>query len=192
MRSLCWPDTPPNVCAPRPVIVIALSCMAVAAFIWCYLYPLVRKWHGRATGKTAEGRVKQPVLASARSLFSLRSHRTTTTTTPPTTPQQLLMRYGHPDMHIAKPQAAVSLSRGSSFLPSLSSSSSSSPSPSPSPPSLSPPLETPLMYALPSGGIPRIVVAPVDVGILGQTVGGRDAPKKGGDYYDGHGADDNE
>ena len=185
-------DTLPNVCAPRPVTVIALSCLAVAAFIWCYLYPLVQKWSRAATGKTAEGRVKQqqPVsalAASARSLFSLRSQRTTTSA--PHWQPLGAQRYGELDMRIAKPPPVARLSHGSSFLPSLSSTSESSSSPS-----SSPPLETPLMYALPSAGrVPRVIVAPVDVGILGQTVGCRTTPKKAGDdFYDGRRADDNE
>lgn len=171
--------------------------MAVAAFIWCYLYPLVRKWHSRVTGKTIEDRANQPALASARSLFSLRSERTTTTTTstpPPSTPQPLGGRYGQqlPEMRIAKPPRAVSPSRGPSLfsgLPSLSSSSSSTPSPPP----LSPPLETPLRYAARRpGGVTQVIVAPVDVGILGQTVESRTTPRKGGNYCDGRGADDKE
>jgi hypothetical protein len=32
--------------------------------------------------------------------------------------------------------------------------------------------------------ISEVIVAPVDMGILGQTIENRTTPKKGGDYYD--------
>lgn len=34
--------------------------------------------------------------------------------------------------------------------------------------------------------ISEVVVAPVDMGIPGQTIESRTTPKKGGEYYDGH------
>ena len=151
--------------------------MAVAAFIWCYVYPMVRKWRG---GSTAKDDIKRPILASARSLFGRRARERQSPPTPPPTPE-LLARYGRLDMRIARPPAAaVSLSRGSLDSPSLSSSSSSSP-PTPT--------ETPMKYALPSR-LPEVIVAPVDVGILGQTVGSRTTPKKGGDHCDGRKEED--
>jgi len=153
------------------VIIIALVSMAIAAFFCCYIYPVVRKCHG---ARTAKGRIKRPVLASARSLFGLRPQ------TPPRTPQ-LLARYGRLDTRIARPPPALRLSRGSSLSPSLSPSLSSSPSS----PTL---LETPPMYS--PSAISEIVVAPVEMSILGQTVESRTTPKKGGDYYDSHKVED--
>ncbi|KAF8474452.1 hypothetical protein DFH94DRAFT_131821 [Russula ochroleuca] len=149
------------------VVIITLACVAIVAFFCCYIYPVVQKCHG---ARAAKGRrVKQPVLASARSLFGLRPQ------TPPTTPQ-LLARCGRLDMRIARPPPALSLSRRSwlspSLSPSLSLSSSSSPSPSPTS------METPPMYS--PSAISEVVVAPVDMGVLGQTVESRTTPKKGG------------
>ncbi|KAH9962917.1 hypothetical protein BC827DRAFT_180606 [Russula dissimulans] len=186
--------------SPLTILVVVLACMAVGAFIYCYTYPLVQKCCGART-RTAKDHIKRPVLASARSLFGLR-----TVTTPPTTPQHLARYgYGHGhglglggragrlDMHmrIARPRPALSLSRGSllspSLSPSLSSSDSASSSPSPSPT----PMETGRKY-LPEP-VPEVIVAPVDVGILGQTVGSRTTPTKkggGGRYDSGQVADD--
>jgi hypothetical protein len=79
---------------------------------------------------------------------------------------------------IARPQPALSLSRGSMLSPSLSPSLSSSFSTSPTTP-----LETPPTYYSPSH-ISEVVVAPVDMGIPGQTVESRMTPKKGSEYCD--------
>lgn len=38
--------------------------------------------------------------------------------------------------------------------------------------------------------VSEVVVAPVDRGVRGQIVESRTTPKKGGDYYDGHKAED--
>jgi hypothetical protein len=38
--------------------------------------------------------------------------------------------------------------------------------------------------------ISEVVVAPVDMGILGQTIESRTTPKKGVDYYDNHGVEE--
>jgi hypothetical protein len=164
------------------VVIITLACVAIAAFFCCYIYPVVRKCHDDRAAKGRRVKRKRPVLASARSLFGLRPQ------TPPTTPQ-LLARCGRPDMRIARPPPALSLARRSwlspSLSPSLSSSSSSSPSPSPSPTST----ETPWIYSPPA--ISKVVVAPVDRGVLGQTVENRTTPKKGRDCYDEHKAEDN-
>lgn len=43
------------------------------------------------------------------------------------------------------------------------------------------------MYS--QSAISEVIVAPVDMGILGQTVESRTTPKKG-DYYDGHKEDE--
>lgn len=154
-------------------IIIALASMAVAAFLCCYIYPVVRKCHGARSAANGRAKRKRPVLASARSLFGLRPQ------TPPRTPQ-LLTRYGRLDKRIARPLPALSFSRGSylspSLSPSLSSSTSSSPSPSPTS------METPPMYT--PSAVSEVIVAPVDMGILGQIIESRTTPKKGGDCYD--------
>jgi len=181
------------------VLVVILACMAVGAFVYCYAYPLIQKCCDART-RTAKDHRKRPVLASARSLFGLRS-----VTTPPTTPQHLARygqghglglglggRDGRLDMHmrIARPRPALSLSRGSLLSPSLSPSLSSSDSGSSSPSLTLTPMETPPMYS--SEPVSEVIVAPVDVGILGQTVESRTTPKKGsgGRYDDGHVAED--
>jgi hypothetical protein len=55
-------------------------------------------------------------------------------------------------------------------------------------------METPLTmyYAPASSGVPEVIVAPVDVRILGQgrTVGSRMTPKKGGEDCEGRGGED--
>ncbi|KAI0250620.1 hypothetical protein BJV78DRAFT_1283054 [Lactifluus subvellereus] len=153
--------------SPLNVTVIAIACIAFAAFLCCYFYPIVQRRHDARTAATH--RVKRPVLASARSLFGLRPRE------PPTTPQ-LLARYGRLDMRIARPPPALSRFRGSSHSPELSPSLSSSCSSSPS--SIgTPPLYSPFT-------LPEVIVTPVDMGILGQAVESRTTPKKGGDHYD--------
>ena len=184
LTSACKPfidlNIPPDVCAPVIIVVLALS--AAAAFFWCYISPVVRKCRG-ARG-AAKDRIRHPVLESVRSLFDLRPQ--TPSTTPP-----MPARYGRLDMRIARPPPAVSLPRGSLPLPSsslsplLSSSSSSSPEPSSSSSSSSsPPRAETLPGCSPSASaVPEVIVAPVDVSVLGQTVESRTTPKKGGDHY---------
>jgi hypothetical protein len=158
---------------------IALVCIAIAAFLYCYIYPVVRKCYGSRTAEVGRGSIKPLVLASTRSLFGLRRQMMP----PPRkrTPE-LLAHYGRLDMRIARPRPALSLSRGSMLSPllspSLSSSCSTSPSTSPTP------VETPPMYS--PFPIPEVVVAPVDMGIPGQTIESRTTPKKGGEYYEDH------
>ena len=146
------------------VIVVAMGGVAIAAFLWCYFYPMIQRRHDAGTA-TAHN-VKRPVLASARSLFGLRPR------TPPPTAPQLLARYGRLDMRIARPPPALSHFRGSPHSPSLSSSCSSSPSC----------LGTPHVWS--HSTLPEVIVTPVDMGILGRTVESRTTPKKGGDHYD--------
>jgi hypothetical protein len=167
------------------VVIIALVCIAIAAFLCCYMYPVVLKCYGSRTAKGGRGGIKPQALASARSLFGLRPQMMSPPRKLrlPRTPE-LLARHGlgRLDMRIARPQPALSHSRGSllspSFSPSLSSSCSSSPSSSPTS------LETPPMYS--PSPISEVVVAPVDVDFLGQTAESRTTPKKGGVYYDNH------
>ena len=159
------------------VAVIAIGCVAIAAFLCCYFYPAIQGRHHARTTMTHP--VKRPVLASARSLFGLRPR------TPPTTPQ-LLARYGRLDMRIARPPPALSRFRGSSHSASLSpslSSSCCSSTPSSSIGTL--PVHVPFT-------LPEVIVTPVDMGILGQAVESRTTPKKGGDHYDGGKQEDGE
>src|SRR6266567_1676375 len=147
------------------VIIIVLVCTAIAAFLCCYIYPVVRKCYGSRTAKVGRGGIKPLVLASTRSLFCLRPQMMPPPRKPrPSQTSELLAHYRRHDMRIARPQPALSLSRGSmlspSLSPSLSSSCSTSPSTSPTP------LETPPMYS--PSPISEVVVAPVDMGILGQ------------------------
>ncbi|KAI9509018.1 hypothetical protein F5148DRAFT_813399 [Russula earlei] len=151
--------------SPLTIIIILSASLAVGAFIYCYVYPLVQKYRG---GRIGDDLVKQPILASARSLFGLRPQMS------PTTPQYL-SRYAvlgrRPDMRIARPQPALSRSRGSWLSPS---SSPSFPSPPPAP------TEKPTIVYSPDSGLSgvEIIVAPVDVRILGQTVESRTSPEK--------------
>jgi hypothetical protein len=148
-----------------------MSCIAVAAFLCCYIYPMIQR---RSSARTATThRVKRPVLASIRSLFGLRPR-------PPPTAPQMIARYGRLDMRVARPPPALSHFRGSSsslqppFSPSLSSSCSSSPS--------SIGIGTPPPVCSPST-VPEVIVTPVDMGILGQVVESRTTPKKGSGHY---------
>lgn len=184
------------------VIIIALICTAIVAFLCCYIYPAVRQCRGSRTGAKVgpglgRGSIKPLVLApttTTRSLFGLRPQ----VMPPPRKPRpprgtsepELLLatrsrHYGRlvTGMRggIARPQPALSLSRGSMLSPSLSPSLSSSCSTSPI--TL---VETPPMYSFSPISEDVVVVAPVDMGIPGQTVENRMTPKKGGGYCGDH------
>src|SRR5260370_18112984 len=150
-------------------VIIALVCIAIAAFLCCYMYPVVLKCYGSRTAKGGRSGIKPQALASARSLFGLRPQMMSPPRKLrlPRTPELLARQgLGRLDMRIARPQPVLSHSRGSllspSFSPSLSSSCSSSPSSSPTP------LATPPMYS--PSPISEIVVAPVDVDFLVPTI----------------------
>ncbi|KAH9973825.1 hypothetical protein BGW80DRAFT_225494 [Lactifluus volemus] len=157
--------------SPLDVTVIVMGCIAIAAFLCCYIYPMIQRRPSARTVTTHQ--VKRSILASVRSLFGLRPHP------PPTTPQ-MIARYGRFDLRITRPPPALSHFRGSSpshpppFSPSLSSSTSSSPS--------SIGIGTPPLVCSPST-VPEVIVTPVDMSILGQVVESRTTPKKGSGHY---------
>ncbi|KAF8496567.1 hypothetical protein F5888DRAFT_397646 [Russula emetica] len=174
--------------SPLTIIMIALLCIAIATFLCCYIYPVVRKcYDSRRSAKVGRGSIKPPlVLASTRSLFGLRvgpqMMPSLRKPRPSQKPELLLAHYGRPDMRIARPQPALSLSRGSKLSPLLSPSLSTSCSTSPSTShTLS---ETPPTYSGSPSPISEVVVAPVDMGIPGQTIENRTTPKKEGEYYE--------
>ncbi|KAI9438652.1 hypothetical protein H4582DRAFT_187700 [Lactarius indigo] len=169
--------------SPLSIIIITIASLSIALFLWCYFYPLIQRSRGsRVAGGALHRDAKRPVLASTRSLFGLRPKTPPTPTTP-----QLLAHYGPTDARIARPPPALSLFRGSSLSPpslsppSLSPTLSSSPSCASSSP-MTPPLYSPSLYA-----DSEVIVAPVNVNILGHVVESRTTPKKGGERYDGHG-----
>ncbi|KAH9074227.1 hypothetical protein EDB83DRAFT_2515984 [Lactarius deliciosus] len=161
--------------SPLSIIIITIASLSIALFLWCYIYPLTQRSRGsRAARGVLHRDAKRPVLASTRSLFGLRPK------TPPT--PQLLAHYGPSDARIARPPPALSLFRGSSLSPpSLSPTLSSSPSCASSSP-MTPPLYSESLYA-----DSEVIVAPVNVNILGHVVENRTTPKKGGEHYKGHG-----
>ncbi len=152
------------------VTIITIASLAIALFLWCYIYPVIQRSRG-----SRAAHAKRPVLASTRSLFGLRPKMPPTPAMP-----QLFAHYGPSDARIARPPPALNLFRGSSLSPpSLSPTLSSSPS-CPS----SPPMTPPPYSSLDTDS--EVIVAPVNVNILGHVVESRTTPKKGGGHYNGH------
>jgi len=153
--------------SPLSIIVITIASLSIALFLWCYIYPMIKITKSRGSASA-----QHPNLAFTRSLFGLRPK--------PQTAPMVFAHHGSSEMRIVRPPQALSLFRGSSLSPpSLSPTLSSSPSCASSAP-LTPPL-----YSSSMDTDSEVIVAPINVNILGHVVENRTTPKKGGDRYDG-------
>lgn len=158
--------------SPLSITIITIASLSIALFLWCYIYPMIKKPPGSPS--TAHSN-----LAFTRSLFGLRPK---TPPAPMMAATQLFGHHGHgqSEMRVVRPPTALGFFRGSSLSPpSLSPTLSSSPSYASSPPM------TPTLYSSSMDADSEVIVAPVNVNILGHVVESRTTPKKGGREMEG-------